>query len=215
MDFKTTEASEDLGGLARTITESVSTPERQRELDGLDERFDSHPVEQADRSRHPVDGRAGVVGRRRIRSAGADRRPGRPWTADGRGAVPRVGRARRGCAGEVRTRRIAAGVGGTRDQRREDTGRGTRRRYGRGPGAGHGDRWRLPTDRHPHAGQLRPHRRRLPCSRRNRFGHQGFRRRVRRRRTDCGVTEHHRPRQRRTSRTARRRSGLRPDRRRR
>ncbi|BBZ19344.1 acyl-CoA dehydrogenase family protein [Mycolicibacterium gadium] len=40
MDFKTTEASEDLGGLARTITESVSTPERQRELDGLDERFD-------------------------------------------------------------------------------------------------------------------------------------------------------------------------------
>ena len=26
MDFKTTEASEDLGGLARTITESVSTP---------------------------------------------------------------------------------------------------------------------------------------------------------------------------------------------
>lgn len=41
MDFKTTEASEDLGGLARTITESVSTPERQRELDGLDERFDT------------------------------------------------------------------------------------------------------------------------------------------------------------------------------
>ena len=41
MDFKTTEASEDLGGLARTITESVSTPERQRELDDLDERFDS------------------------------------------------------------------------------------------------------------------------------------------------------------------------------
>lgn len=40
MDFKTTEASEDLGGLARTITESVSTPERQRQLDGLDERFD-------------------------------------------------------------------------------------------------------------------------------------------------------------------------------
>ncbi len=40
MDFKTTEASEDLGGLVRTITESVCTPERQRELDGLDERFD-------------------------------------------------------------------------------------------------------------------------------------------------------------------------------
>ena len=40
MDFTTTEAADDLGGLARTITESVCTPERQRELDGLDERFD-------------------------------------------------------------------------------------------------------------------------------------------------------------------------------
>jgi 3-oxocholest-4-en-26-oyl-CoA dehydrogenase beta subunit len=36
MDFKTTEASEDLGGLARTITESVCTPEHHRELDGLE-----------------------------------------------------------------------------------------------------------------------------------------------------------------------------------
>jgi 3-oxocholest-4-en-26-oyl-CoA dehydrogenase beta subunit len=41
MDFTTTEAADDLGGLARTITESVCTPERQRELDGLDERFDA------------------------------------------------------------------------------------------------------------------------------------------------------------------------------
>ena len=41
MDFSTTEAADDLGGLARTITESVCTPERQRQLDGLDERFDS------------------------------------------------------------------------------------------------------------------------------------------------------------------------------
>jgi alkylation response protein AidB-like acyl-CoA dehydrogenase len=40
MDFKTTEAATDLGGLVRTITESVCTPEHQRELDGLDERFD-------------------------------------------------------------------------------------------------------------------------------------------------------------------------------
>ncbi len=40
MDFKTTEAADDLGGLVRTITESVCTPERQRELDGLEERFD-------------------------------------------------------------------------------------------------------------------------------------------------------------------------------
>lgn len=40
MDFKTTEASEDLGGLVRTIVDSVVTSERQRELDGLDQRFD-------------------------------------------------------------------------------------------------------------------------------------------------------------------------------
>jgi alkylation response protein AidB-like acyl-CoA dehydrogenase len=40
MDFTTTEAAADLGGLARTITESVCTPERQRDLDGLEERFD-------------------------------------------------------------------------------------------------------------------------------------------------------------------------------
>jgi 3-oxocholest-4-en-26-oyl-CoA dehydrogenase beta subunit len=40
MDFTTTEAADDLGGLTRTITESVCTPEHQRELDGLDQRFD-------------------------------------------------------------------------------------------------------------------------------------------------------------------------------
>lgn len=40
MDFTPTEASVDLGGLVRTITESVVTPEHQRVLDGLDNRFD-------------------------------------------------------------------------------------------------------------------------------------------------------------------------------
>jgi alkylation response protein AidB-like acyl-CoA dehydrogenase len=40
MDFSTTEAADDLGGLVRTITDSVCTPEHQRELDGLDQRFD-------------------------------------------------------------------------------------------------------------------------------------------------------------------------------
>ena len=54
MDFTTTEAADDLGGLVRTITESVCTPERQRELDGLDERFDTRAVGQAARRRHPV-----------------------------------------------------------------------------------------------------------------------------------------------------------------
>jgi alkylation response protein AidB-like acyl-CoA dehydrogenase len=40
VDFSTTEASDDLGGLARTITESVCTAEHQRKLDGLEQRFD-------------------------------------------------------------------------------------------------------------------------------------------------------------------------------
>src|SRR3954471_4661703 len=40
MDFSRPEAAEDLGGLARTITDSLCTPERQRELDGQNERFD-------------------------------------------------------------------------------------------------------------------------------------------------------------------------------
>ncbi|MDT5071022.1 MAG: 3-oxocholest-4-en-26-oyl-CoA dehydrogenase beta subunit [Mycobacterium sp.] len=40
MDFTTTEAANDLGGLTRSIVDSVCTPERQRELDKLDERFD-------------------------------------------------------------------------------------------------------------------------------------------------------------------------------
>jgi 3-oxocholest-4-en-26-oyl-CoA dehydrogenase beta subunit len=40
MDFTTTEAASDLGGLTRSIVDSVCTPDRQRELDKLDERFD-------------------------------------------------------------------------------------------------------------------------------------------------------------------------------
>src|SRR5271165_6357539 len=40
MDFTTTEAAQDLGGLVDTIVDSVCTPEHQRELDGLDQRFD-------------------------------------------------------------------------------------------------------------------------------------------------------------------------------
>jgi alkylation response protein AidB-like acyl-CoA dehydrogenase len=40
MDFTTTEAATELSGLVRTITEAVCTPEHQRELDGLEQRFD-------------------------------------------------------------------------------------------------------------------------------------------------------------------------------
>ena len=40
MDFSTTEAAQDLGGLVSTIVDAVCTPEHQRKLDGLDQRFD-------------------------------------------------------------------------------------------------------------------------------------------------------------------------------
>ncbi|MDP7706645.1 acyl-CoA dehydrogenase family protein [Mycobacterium sp. TY815] len=40
MDFSTTEAAQDLGGLVDTIVNSVCTPEHQRELDKLDQRVD-------------------------------------------------------------------------------------------------------------------------------------------------------------------------------
>jgi 3-oxocholest-4-en-26-oyl-CoA dehydrogenase beta subunit len=40
MDFTTTEAANDLGGLVDTIVDAVCTPQHQRELDGLDQRFD-------------------------------------------------------------------------------------------------------------------------------------------------------------------------------
>jgi hypothetical protein len=40
MDFSTTEAAKDLGGLVDTIVDAVCTPAHQRELDGLDQRFD-------------------------------------------------------------------------------------------------------------------------------------------------------------------------------
>jgi alkylation response protein AidB-like acyl-CoA dehydrogenase len=40
MDFSTTEAAHDLGDLVGTIVDAVCTPEHQRELDSLDQRFD-------------------------------------------------------------------------------------------------------------------------------------------------------------------------------
>ena len=41
MDFTTTEAAQDLSGLVSTIVDAVCTPERQRELDGFEQRFDT------------------------------------------------------------------------------------------------------------------------------------------------------------------------------
>ncbi|BBZ24620.1 acyl-CoA dehydrogenase family protein [Mycolicibacter hiberniae] len=41
MDFTTTEASDDLSGLVATIVDTVCTPEHQRALDALEQRFDT------------------------------------------------------------------------------------------------------------------------------------------------------------------------------
>lgn len=41
MDFTRTEAAQDLSGLVGTIVDSVCTPEHQRELDGLEQRYDT------------------------------------------------------------------------------------------------------------------------------------------------------------------------------
>ncbi|MDZ4267841.1 MAG: acyl-CoA dehydrogenase family protein, partial [Mycobacterium sp.] len=40
MDFSHPDEAEDLGGLVRTITEAVCTPDHPRELDGAADRFD-------------------------------------------------------------------------------------------------------------------------------------------------------------------------------
>ncbi|BCI85180.1 acyl-CoA dehydrogenase, N-terminal domain protein [Mycobacterium kansasii 662] len=40
MDFSTTEAAADLGGLVDTIVDAVCTPQHQRQLDALEQRFD-------------------------------------------------------------------------------------------------------------------------------------------------------------------------------
>jgi alkylation response protein AidB-like acyl-CoA dehydrogenase len=51
MDFTRTEAAQDLSGLVSTIVDTVCTPDHQRELDGLDQRFDEtlwHKLTDAD-----------------------------------------------------------------------------------------------------------------------------------------------------------------------
>lgn len=87
MDFKTTEEAADLGGLVRTITESVCTPERQRELDGLEQRFDANlwaKLIEAD----VLSAAAGVGGRWRFGRARAGGRADRAGPPSGCRAVP-------------------------------------------------------------------------------------------------------------------------------
>ena len=175
MDFTTTEAADDLGGLVRTITDSVCTPEHQRELDGLDAAVRPRPVGQADRRRHPVHRRAGVVGRRRFRGARAGRGAGRAGPPAGRGALPGVGGARPPARWRSSAPRRCSRSGACpRSTARRSSTVALDGEMGEGPVQAHGDRRRLPADRHPHPGRLRPGGRRVPGARRNRFGHHGF-----------------------------------------
>ena len=180
MDFTTPEATNDLGGLVRDITESVvhaRAPAGARQA-GRALRHDL--VVEADRRRRAVDCGAGVVGRRRFRRAGAGGHPHRAGPPDGRGAIPGVGRPGRGCARQVRIRCAAERLGHPGGQGREDPHRRTRRRDGSGPGPGAGRRFGLPVDGHPGTGALRSGRGRIPGARRDRVRSQGVPHRRRR-----------------------------------
>ena len=137
MDFTTTEAAEDLGGLARTITDSVCTPERQRQLDGLDERFDSDlwaKLKDADILSTTAPESLGGGGFGVLEQVAVLVALGRQMAA-----VPYLESAVLG-AGRWRSsvRRAAEGMGGAGGQRRQDRHGGARRRDGSGPGPGSG-----------------------------------------------------------------------------
>ncbi len=212
MDFKTTEASEDLGGLARTITESVSTPERQRELDGLDERFDKtlwNKLIEADILSTAAPESLGGGGFGALEQVAVLVALGRQMAAVPylESAVLAAGALAKFGSDALQQEWAVPAVNGEKILAVALDGE-----MGEGPVQAQAERRRLPADRQPHPGQLRPCRRRVPRSRRNRFGHQGLRGRRLRFRSDGRIAEHHRPRQRRAPRTAGCRAGCRPDR---
>ncbi|EUA51846.1 hypothetical protein I552_2793 [Mycobacterium xenopi 3993] len=129
MDFSTTEAAQDLGGLVSTIVDAVCTPQHQRELDALEQRFDRELW------RKLID--ADVLSAAAPESlAAADTGCwSRPrcwlhWAGTGRGAVSGIGDAGRGGAGPIRLRRTTAAVGCAGGQRPENPHRRARRRHG-------------------------------------------------------------------------------------
>ena len=214
MDFTTTEAADDLGGLVRTITESVCTPERQRELDGLDERFDSElwtKLSDADilSTTAPESlggGGFGVLEQVAVLVALGRQMAAVPYLESAvlaAGALAKFGSEALQKAWAVPAvngeKIVAVALDGD---------------MGEGPVQGD-CQWRwLPADRSPDAGLLRPDRRRVPGTCRNRFGHHGFRGGEGRRRRNGHVAGHHGPRQRRASGMPRRRARSRPGRRR-
>ena len=217
MDFSTTEAADDLGGLARTIAESVCTAEHHKELDGLEHRLTATCGASSSRPTScplPRRNRWAAAGCRGARAGGG---------AGGAGpcAAPRFLTWSRWCSVRARWRssvRERCSSSGRRRQstaRRSSLSRSTARwarALCRRPPAG------TVVDRDRGPGRLRPGGGRVPGSGRNRFGHEGFPCRKGRRRRDGDGPRHHRPRQRRASgvtgcggrsgRRRRRRAGL-------
>ena len=184
MDFTTTEAADDLGGLVRTITESVCTPERQRELDGLDERFDSDlwaKLKDADilSTTAPESlggGGFGVLEQVAVLVALGRQMAAVPYLES---AVLAAGALAKFGSEELQKAWAVPAVNGEKIVTVALDGD-----MGEGPVQADGQWRRLPAHRHPHPGLLRPGRRRVPGTRRNRFGHQGFRGGEGRRRRD-------------------------------
>ncbi len=178
MDFKTTEASEDLGGLVRTITESVCTPQRQRELDGLDERFDQTlwgklieaDILSAAAPESLGGGGFGVLEQIAVLVALGRQMAAVPYLES---AVLAAGALAKFAPEALQQEWAVPAVSGEKILAVAldgDMGEGPVRADWR-------QRLRVSADRHPHAGRLRTGRRRVPGARRNRLGNKGFRRR--------------------------------------
>ena len=174
MDFTTTEAADDLGGLARTITESVCTAERQRELDGLEQRFDRDlwaklieaDILSAAAPESLGGGGFGVLEQVAVLVALGRQLAAVPYLESvvlGAGALAKFGSealqqewATPAVNGD---KIIAVALDG-------EMGEGPVQAQARGDG--------VSADRLTNAGRLRTGGRRVPGSGRNRFGHQGF-----------------------------------------
>ena len=175
MDFTKTEAAQDLSGLVGTIVDSVCTPQHQRELDGLDQRFDKtlwRKLIDADilstAAPESVGGGGfGVLEQTAILTALGRQLAAVPYLESvvlAAGALARFGSAE-----------LQQAVGRTGGRRGEDPDRRTRRRARRGHRCRRtaaGDGFRLTGTRTQVP--LRPGGRRIPGSGRNGFGDKGF-----------------------------------------
>ena len=169
MDFTTSEETNDLGGLVRDITESVCTPAHHKELDKLDERFDrtlwgklvDADVLSAAAPEALGGGGFGVLEQTAILTALGRQLAAVPYLESvvlAAGALAKFGsqalQDEWGTPAVKGEQILTVALDG-------ETGPGTR--------AGSVQRSRLPADGVTGPGRLRPRRRRLPGTRRNRL----------------------------------------------